>query len=254
MHLTAPERGNITRTEGTARDVLSYVQAGATTAGEQITRGLKLLFSWGNSDKIARLEKQIRQLRGQITVLKEYKLENEHLRRLLDYQSTFGQQWETEVAQVIARDPGNWFDVIRLNKGKADGVRANMPVVVPAGLVGCVIQVSEHSCDVRLITDPLSGVGALAQQSRTPGVVKGVLNSPHRLKLVYISKDDPIAKFEQVVTSGLGSIFPKGIPIGKIVNIREEPSGLTKTAEIEPYVDFNNLEEVIIIVSSRPGG
>lgn len=253
MHLTAAER-TMMPLEGTARDLLAPVQAGATQAGRIVYESLGTIFSLGRAAKVEQLEKQVRQLEGKIAELNEYKAENARLRRLLAFREETRDRYALVAADVIARDPGNWFGTITVDRGAADGVRPHMPVLLPDGLVGRVLRVSQHSADVLLLTDPRSGVGGTVQETRTPGVLRGIVNSYGQLRMTYLAKDAPVKKGHVVVTSGLGGTFPAGVPIGKIVAVRLEPTGVTKEALVEPLVDFGRLEEVFIVLRTTPGG
>jgi len=254
MRLTAGERTATMPLEGAVRDVLAPVQAGATQAGRIVYEGLGTFFSLGRAAKVEQLEKQVRQLEGKIAELKEYKAENERLRRLLAFREETRGRYELLAADVIARDPGNWFGTITIDRGAADGVRPYMPVLLPEGLVGRVLRVSQHTAEVLLITDPRSGVGGAVQETRTPGVLRGIVNSYGQLRMTYLAKDAPVEKGHTVVTSGLGGAFPGGIPVGKITAVRPEPTGVTKEALVEPLVNFSHLEEVLIMLRATPGG
>lgn len=254
MHLTAGERRTMIPPEGTCRDVLAPVQEAATDAGRLIYEGLGTIFSLGRAAREEQLQKQIRQLEGEVARLQEFRAESERLRRLLDFREKTRDRYELMAADVIGRDPGNWFGTIAVDRGAADGVGPDMPVLLPEGLVGRVLRVSQHTSEVLLLTDPRSSVGGTVQVTRTPGVLRGVVNGFGQLRMTYLVKDAPVEKGQVVVTSGLGGIFPGGIPVGKIVSVRPEPTGLTKEALVQPLVDFARLEEVFILVRTVPEG
>lgn len=254
MHLTAGERRTMIPPEGTCRDVLAPVQEAATDAGRLIYEGLGTIFSLGRAAREEQLQKQIRQLEGEVARLQEFRAESERLRRLLDFREKTRDRYELVAADVIGRDPGNWFGTVAVDRGAADGVGPDMPVLLPEGLVGRVLRVSQHTSEVLLLTDPRSSVGGTVQVTRTPGVLRGVVNGFGQLRMTYLVKDAPVEKGQMVVTSGLGGIFPGGIPVGKIVSVRPEPTGLTKEALVQPLVDFARLEEVFILVRTVPEG
>ena len=120
-------------------------------------------------------------------------------------------------------------------------------MVTPSGLAGKVVSVSKHTSQVLLITDPLSGVGALVQDSRVPGVLEGITAGSDETRLIHVPKDTQLTKGQVIITSGIGGTFPKGIPIGRIVDVSDEPTGLFKTAMVVPFADLNRLEEVLVI-------
>jgi len=139
-----------------------------------------------------------------------------------------------------------------VNRGSGDGVAENMTVLIPEGLVGRVVAVSAATCEVLLFTDPRSGVGSLVQDTRTPGIIEGTAGSLGLARMIHIPNDAPVEAGQAVVTSGLGSVFPKGIPVGEIAGLRNESSGLFKSADIRPYADLNRLEEVLIVTRVHP--
>ncbi|MEW5761616.1 MAG: rod shape-determining protein MreC [Bacillota bacterium] len=254
MHLTTDVTRATIPLEGTVRDLLAPVQRGALQAGRVVQQGMGTILSLGRAERVERLEKQVRQLEGKIAELNEYRVENTRLRRLLGFREETRDRYELLAADVIGRDPGNWFGTITLDRGAADGVRSDMPVLLPEGLVGRVLRVSQRTAVVLLLTDPRSGVGGTVQETRTPGVLRGVVNSYGQLRMTYLAKDAPVKIGQLVVTSGLGGIFPRGVPLGRIVSVRPEPTGLTKEALVQPLVDFSHLEEVFILLRAVPGG
>ena len=252
MQLTGYEGRELTVLETGFRDGVGFVQGVVMHFGYQLRDGLKQLFPFGGAGEVEELRKLVRDLEGEIAVLREYQLENERLRQLLDYRDN-NAGVEPLVADVIGRDPANWFGVVRVNRGADHGVRPDQPVVLPSGLVGRVIAVTPRTADVLLITDPRSGVGAMLQDSRTPGVVRGVLDRSRPLRMSYLSRETEVERGQLVVTSGLG-IYPKGIPVGRVIAVQKDEAGLTLNADIEPLVDFDHLEEVLIILTAGAGG
>ncbi|MDA8097640.1 MAG: rod shape-determining protein MreC [Clostridia bacterium] len=248
MFITVPERKELTVLESALRDVVAPVQTGLTFVSEEAFSRIRSVFTLGRSAETDELRKRIRNLEGELVSLEEFRLENERLRALLVYRD--GQdQSRLLLARVVGRDPGNWFSTIRVNCGSEDGVRQDMVVVLPSGLVGRVLAVAEQTSDVLLITDARSGVGTLVQDTRLPGVVKGSLDRSGRLRMSYLTREEDVEPNQAVVTSGLGGVFPKGIPVGRVVSVSNDPSGLTRSAEVIPMVDFDHLEEVFIILS-----
>lgn len=248
MSITVPDEGRkLTPVESGIRDITAPVLDALTRAGEGLWSGARSALTFGYAREIDKLEQRIRDLEGELVAVEEIRLENERLHGLLDYRDSH--EHELLSARVIGRDPGNWFETVRLNRGSADGVRTDMPVVLPSGLVGRVLDAAEHCSTVLLITDPQGGVGALVQETRTPGVVKGSLDRSGHLIMSYLTREHTIRSGQVVVTSGLGGVFPSGIPVGRIVEVRDDSSGLTQSAEINPMADFNRLEEVYVILT-----
>ena len=248
MHITAPGRSNLTPIEVVIKDTLAPVQKGMLYVGTRVSNWVSFPFRMITlSRENKQLKEEVNTLKGQARHIKEYELENERLKKLLGYQTDNKLQGVTVVASIIGRDPGNWFGTVTLNRGISDRVKVGCTVVSSDGLVGRVITVSNNTADVLLITDPRSGVGCILQASRTPGILEGVASGSGALNLVHLPVAQDIKKGEVVMTSGIGSLYPKEIPIGEVESSYKEPSGLFKTAVVRPYVDFNRLEEVFIL-------
>jgi len=248
MRITYTGRLELTPLEVAIKDTLAPIQHEFSDMSRQLSDSISLLFSIGEiSAQNKELKKKVTQLEGELVRLKELERENERLRRLLDFKDNNEGKYKLVAAAVIARDPGNWFGTVTLNKGRKDGIEKNMPVLTPCGLVGRVTAVSNYTSEVLLITDPRSGVGVLIQENRVPGVVEGVANSSEYVRMIHIREDAPVEKGQTVITSGMGGGFPKGIPVGRVVEVQKVASGLLKSALVSPFVDFNRLEEVFIL-------
>ncbi len=192
------------------------------------------------------------QLRQTNLDVAEIMAENIRLQSLLDYKKR-ATQFDLVVASVVARDPGYWTNIIIINRGSADGIQKDMPVVTAQGLVGNVTNVYNNTAKVQLILDPRSAVGALVQrpESRIAAIVEGSPSNPLTPRMVNIARDADIVKGDQIITSGFGGIYPKGLLVGEVVDIVNEEGGLLKYAVLKPAVDFDKLEEVCVIVRSR---
>ncbi|AEF93593.1 rod shape-determining protein MreC [Desulfotomaculum nigrificans CO-1-SRB] len=250
MRFTQVGRAHLTPLEAAIKDSLSPLQGGLTRAGETVNKGLGFFSSLGRlADENKALKQQVDQLKGQLYLQEELKQENRRLKELLQYHDQYQRNFQTKVAKVIGRDPGNWFGMITLNLGQKDGIVKNMPVVTPSGLAGRVVAVSDNTSQVMLISDPRSGVGAMVQDTRVPGVLEGTTAASGETRLIDIPKDTNLQRGQVVITSGIGGTFPKGIPLGRIVGVTNEPTGLFKTATVEPFADLNRLEEVLIITT-----
>jgi rod shape-determining protein MreC len=201
------------------------------------------------------LRKRIAFLEQQLVRFQELQKENYRYRQLLEFKEK--SSYRTMAAEVIARDPSQWFGTVTINRGYMDGVKQEMVVVTERGLVGIISTVSPHSSQVLLITDPRLAVSALIQRTRDPGTV-GIVESfsedPAYLKISYLPPEAKIQPGDVVITSGLGGVFPKGLVIGTIKEVLPDPSGMILSALIEPRVNFNRLEEVLIIVEEGAAG
>ncbi len=187
------------------------------------------------------------------TDLQEAQLENDRLRELLKFSQAVPSTYIP--AEVIGRNPDNWFDMAVINKGLTDGVAKDDPVVTSSGLVGRVVRATSNTATVMLLLDVDSGVGGLVQRSRDAGVVVGRGSGEQVLTMKLFSKDSEVMVGDVIVTSGLGSLFPKGLPIGEVVSVGKADFGLSKTADIRPFVNFDRLEEVLVLKADKePAG
>ncbi len=195
------------------------------------------------------LKKEIALLESRLHYLQELQTENHRYRKLLEFSQDSG--FEILPAEVIARDPSQWFGAITVSRGYLDGVQQEMAVITDQGLVGMISSVSPHSSQVILLTDPRLAVSAIVQRSREAGVV-GIVESypksPVYLRLTNLPLEANVLPGDHVISSGMGGIFPKGLYIGKVRELDQDQPGLVLTAVIEPKVDFNRLEEVLIVV------
>lgn len=190
-----------------------------------------------------RLREELQRLKGELKALQEATLENQRLRALLELKGRV--PGRAIAAQVVGKDATNWFKTILIDKGSESGIRRNMVVITPDGLVGRVLEATPISSKVQLITDPVSAVGALVQRSRVTGVVAGHLGLTTRLKYLPLLAD--VAVGDEVITSGMGGVFPKGIPIGKVALVKRPSGALFLEAEVTPTADFSRLEEVLVM-------
>lgn len=187
-------------------------------------------------------------LKRQISDLKEIKLENDRLRRLLKFQTE--NSFKTISAQIIGHDISHWSYYVTINKGSKDGIYPEMAVLAGNGLAGKVVDVTEHAANVILLIDSESKASSLVQETRDVGLVEG--NGTPLLKMTYIDLHAQLQVGQMVVTSGLGGIYPKGIPIGQIVQISEDQSRFSLSAIVKPLAEFSKLEEVLCV--DRKGG
>jgi rod shape-determining protein MreC len=155
-----------------------------------------------------------------------------------------------QVAQVIGRDPTGWFESVIIDKGLNSGLKINMPVVNAEGVVGRLVAVSPNYAKVLLIIDQNSAVDCIIQRSREKGILKGISSSV--CELDYILKRSDVRIHDRLVTSGLGRVFPKGIPVGEIISAEDITGELFKMIRVKPMVDFSKLEELLVILKEDP--
>lgn len=162
----------------------------------------------------------------------------------------------TEIpATVVSRNPDKWYDLVGLDKGAQQGIKKDMAVLTPQGLVGRVKSVSQFTSSVELLSSMsrTNRVSAIVQgDEKIFGLIEGYDKEKHLLLFTKIGSDAPVDKDQLVVTSGLGDIFPKGLVIGKIVEVQQDPYGLTKTAYVKPAADLNDVEHVVVAKRETP--
>jgi rod shape-determining protein MreC len=209
-------------------------------------------------DKYLQLQKDFDALKGENNSLKENQLENERLRKLLEI--PIPPSLKVTAAEVILRDPSNWYKSLTINKGIQDGVMPGMGVVTSAGVVGRILKSGSKSSIVQLITDRNSAVAVIVSRTRDEGVLEGTFKGFARVK--YLSVDLKLAAGDQVETSGLTPTFPKGLLIGSVIKVaqKSDPEGKKQTelmtgdpflsVEVVPAVNFSRLEEVMVLRSA----
>lgn len=195
------------------------------------------------------LRKRVVELENTIYQLEELKRENDRLKELL----RFGQEIPREkvLAQIVGWDSSSQFRVLRLNKGKDDGIVLKSSVVTHQGLIGHVYRLTAHHADVITILDQNMRVDAIVDRTRSHGIIEGF--SPTLCVMKYVTRTEPVSVGDQVITSGLGNIYPKGLKVGTISRIERESYGITQLIEVTPSVDFRKLEEVIVLIPSVGG-
>ena len=191
------------------------------------------------------LRKELEQLKGQNSQLREAAVATERLTALLEFKGQ--EMFPMVAAQVIGRDTGNWYRAIILNKGESDGFRPDMGVVTPAGVVGRIVKTTAATSVVLLVTDPNNAIAGLVQRTRDEGIIEGTTSGSARLK--YIPLLSTARPGDRVVTSGLVGGFPRGLSIGTITRIDKTEGALFQSAELTPEVDISLVEEVLVIQS-----
>ena len=176
----------------------------------------------------------------------ELKLENDRLRRLLDFVDKQPPA-RLLIARVVAVGASPHSHTLRIARGTDDGVVKGAPVIAPEGVVGIVSQLTGSYADVQLILSPLSAIPAIAQRTRSRSTVKGT-GDIARCKLTYALRADDLQESDVLVTAGGPGFFPQGLRIGRAVNVVKKSHGLFLEADVVPAVDFSRLDEVLVVV------
>lgn len=193
-------------------------------------------------------------LAGDVVKSEEFRLENERLKGLLELREKQG--IDSVAARVIANDARAEFKSLIINRGGDDGIKLYMPVVGPKGLVGRIGRVSGSTSQVLLLNDPNCAVDAMIQRSRARGVLVGSITGTQFAKGAYITRLEYLRRVSDVknddvvVTSGLDNIFPVGLPVGTVHNITTSQYGIFQDAEVAPFENFQELQEVMVLLYS----
>lgn len=253
MKVTSGEDRQPSIVENVVRSVYTPLQSGVSGFKDKYQEFTGLFSNKQDLlNEIAQLKKRNNELELENQALSEYRYEARRLQQMLNFQNASLETYDLMPARVIARSPNSWYQMIVIDKGSRDGVKQNMPVIHPSGLVGRVGSVSDSSAQINLLTDREVAVGVLLQNSReTRGIVEGVGDSKI-LRMVNIPYYSTVKKGDRVFSSGLSEIYPKGLFIGRVREVEAEPGGLLLTAEVEPEVNFDKLEEVFIVTDYHP--
>ena len=193
------------------------------------------------------LDVENRMLRSQLVELEELRSENARLKGLLEFRS--GLETETVVARVIGVDPTNWFQTVTIDKGSEQRLREGMAVINQHGVVGRIVKCSPRSSRVLLLIDASSAVATLVERTRTRSVCRGTGDG---LSLDYVALPEDVAEGDLIVTSGLGGVFPKGLPVGTVRSVVRGGFSMFQTIEVAPAVDFSRIEEVMVLRNEPP--
>jgi len=197
---------------------------------------------------------QVDSLRRENQQLKEQQIqtvaiarENDQLRALFNWRKTM--PWRLKLAKVVMRDPANWWRTIQIDLGSRDGLTNDLPVITDAGLVGRVSSVSLTHSQVVLVGDPNCRVSALVENAaRDMGVlIAGGTLDTSLVELTYLASSANLKSGQSVITSGLGGVFPPGIPIGQIVDSRSVEYGLYTDARVKLNANLGSLEQVWVL-------
>lgn len=205
-------------------------------------RGISTLYT--ENQKMA---SELVRLRNEVRGLEALKEENLELREQLQ----FMQRSERELipCEVIARDITGWWQTVRIGKGSGSGLAPSMAVLTSDGLVGKTLDVSLRTCDVLLISDPKCKVSARIARTGAFGVVVGTgptSGGRPACRMQFVNKDIPVLPGDEVVTSGLGGVFPKGLLIGYVERVEMDAAGLYQSAYVIPKADLDMLTYVFV--------
>jgi rod shape-determining protein MreC len=228
-------------------DGVAFVTAPLQTGAARLHRGAVTLWStyldWkALRAEVVRLRTESSALRLRQLRQEELDTENERLQNLLGLHDRLVTR--TIGAEVVAREWNGFTRGLTIDRGRLDGIDRLAPVVVTRGVVGRVAVLRRNSAVVQLLTDPASSIGGVVHRTRAQGLVEGVAGGRLRLKLA--AGEEGVRAGDLVYTSGIGELFPKGLPLGRVLRVYP-PTGLFRTAELEPAVDLATVEEVLVL-------
>jgi rod shape-determining protein MreC len=197
---------------------------------------------WHAQQENQELHAQLVAAQVQAQRLAEQAGETERLRNLLQFKSQL--PFQTVAAEVIGSSPGENSNAIFIDKGWDSGLASDLAVITPEGVVGKILAIYPHSAQVLLLTDPSSGVGVTLSQTRVQGVLKG--DGGNLCDIHYVMNEEPVARGEVVVSSGLDQIYPKGLPVGTVAKVGD--GMIYKNIVLKPAVDLSRLEMVLVVL------
>jgi len=246
------------------RDSDNFVQQGLSTVIVPMQKGINSIGTWISSkvenaktiDELTKaneeLASEIESLQSQIYALHNNQAELDSLRELLQLKEKFG-NYNTVGARVIAKDSGNWYKTFTIDKGRNDGIAVDMNIIAQNGLVGIVTEVGNDYAKVRSIIDDSNSVSAMNLKNSDRCIVYGDLQLLEKglLGIELISTNSDFAEGDEIVTSYISNKFLPGIPIGYVTNIEKDSTGLTMHANLVPIVDFERINNVLVITDLK---
>lgn len=229
--------------------VAAPVQNTATVAGNTGTGFFSNLAAWRTAvSENGALKERVAQLETELAQKQSLTAENENLRAQLDLKNQ--SQYKTVAAQVIGRDPSAWFDAIIINRGSSAGIDTDMPVVTGGGVIGRVVAVSPFTAQVSLVTDDKSAIGGVIGQLGNSGAVGPVVGTSNKdlLEMRYVSGQEQIEIGIPVLTTGQDKIYPPGLKIGEVVEVKQGSTTVPHTILIKPSVPPGSLKEVTVLL------
>ena len=215
---------------------MSYVENIVSTLVMPIQNGLTYL-----KKKNSELEQSLREY-------EIVKSENDTLKEYMNLKDKY-KDYTTMPAYVINKDISNYSNTVVINVGEKDGIKENMTVIADEGLVGHVISVTDHTAKVQTIIDTATAVTSTISTTKDTIIVQGTLENSGELKATYIPTDATVLQGDNVETSGLGGIYPKGIHIGTIKEVYNTKNPTDRYATVETAVDFSKLATVLVITN-----
>ena len=230
---------------------------------ERVAQPFRDVYGWADSLFSARSEAE--ELRAEVQELRQRAIqsefalqENVYLRELFDYIDgpRFPADFDPVAAEVTGRPSGAFTQAIVIAAGAKNRIRVNDPVVNADGLVGVVVRVAPRSARVQLLTDEEAAASAIDLRTGAAGIVRHARGTRETLVLDRVRKQDVVRRGNEIVTAGwragtLSSLYPKGIPIGRVTSVGQTDTDLYQQVQVDPYVDFGSLDAVLVLVPTE---
>ncbi|MEW6261528.1 MAG: rod shape-determining protein MreC [Thermodesulfobacteriota bacterium] len=230
-------------------EIVGTLQSGLTFSAETLEDlWLSYFYLSGLQRENQELKRALDRYRQQVNALKEKGLANQRLLRLLRFSSE--RNLNTLGARVVGWGPGPWFKTITIDRGRTDGLTIGLPVANDQGLVGRIVEVSPRYAKVLLLTDYNSSIDVLVQRNRIRGILAG--RSEDTCSLRYVRTNENIVRGDLIVTSGQEGSIPRGLPLGAVSRVKKMGNDMFQEIDVTPAVDFDRLEEVLVILTAPP--
>ena len=200
-------------------------------------------FLVGVNEENESLKRTIHSLVEENRNLREDAKQNERLRALLDFKESL--PYSTTGAGIVGYHMERWTRTVMIDKGSSGGIEKDHGAIASGGVVGRIIEVNAGSSRVLLTTDLRSNIDVIIERSRVKGVVEG--NGTDGLVMKYVRQVDEVQVGDQVITSGLSGVFPKGLVVGEVTRVEKSGDNFFKNVEVRPAVDLGKLEEVLVL-------
>jgi len=245
------KRNNVSLVENVMGVSFNSFQGAIYSINSQIKYSLGFIFNYSavkKDDELLRARNS--ELENMLVEYSALKDENKQLRGMMNFKDTHS-EYNYIGCNIIGKSGNGYLDQFVINRGSKDGIAKDMIAITAEGLVGQVVTVGTNWCMVQSLSNENLAVSAMVESTNdNSGILKGYKDSGKNLlaKLYYLPLESTIAKDDVILTSGLGGLYPKGIRIGSVLSVEEDKGKVMKTALVKPYVDFNKIQELFIVV------
>lgn len=236
-----------------AQAVAAPFQSASSKASGATAGIIQQIFNFhSTAQENEQLKARLAQTESELRNTREQAAENERLKGLLNLKQET--HYDNVPAQVIARDPSIWFNTVTVDRGSTSGIAVNMPVVTATGIVGRVVAVSPWSSQVMLITDEKAGAGAVVGQLGQSGAMGSIRGGGEKglVEMRYVSGLEKVEVGDYVLTTGQDGIYPPGLNIGEVVDLKRGTATQSHQILIKPSAGLDHLEDVAVLLYRPP--